>query len=53
MGDRYDVHLRKTEMAWELAQTALELDQDRDKDETGYMAPATYLEKAAEHLCTA
>ena len=53
MGDRYDVHLRKTEMAWELAQTALELDQDRDKDATGYMAPATYLEKAAEHLCTA
>ena len=50
MGDRYDVHLRKTEIAWE--QAALKLDQTA-LGRTKTMASATYLEKAAEHLCTA
>ena len=47
MGDRYDVHLRKTEMAWELAQAALKIDQVAGIDS------AAYLEKATEHLRTA
>ena len=47
MSDRYDVHLRKTEMAWELAQAALKIDQMVGLDS------ATYLEKATEHLRTA
>ena len=51
MSDRFDVHLRKTEIAWELAQAALEI--DRDPDKIVRINSAQFLEKATKHLRTA
>ena len=50
MGDSYDIHVRKIEIAWEIASAALAEDKAQHPCSTGAFGSEQYLKKAREHL---